>query len=139
MAVPQDYMNASRDFDLFMDDFMEISMLATHHQAYAVLRAVLHVFRSQLTVEQVARFADALPPVLRAIVLEDWRPSDNASSLPDETPQVTEVRAIRRDRSLATETSIHDVARALRRHVHMGDFRRALDPLPPRAQRFWLD
>jgi uncharacterized protein (DUF2267 family) len=139
MTVPQDYVNASRDFDRFMEDFLEISMLATHHQAYAVLRAVLHTFRKHLTAEQAARFADTLPPILRAIFFEDWHPSDNPPPFPDEARQIAEVRAVRRDHNLASQTSIHDVAQALRRNVHMGDFRRALNTLPPEAQRFWLD
>jgi len=139
MTVPQEIVHASRDFDRFMDDFVEISMLATHHQAYAVLRAVLHVFRDHLTVDQGLRFAEVLPPVLRAIYVEDWRPEQNPPAFPDERQLIAEVRARRRDHTLATETSIRDVAQALKRNVAAGDFRRVLDRLPPEAQRFWLD
>lgn len=139
MTVPQDYVNASRDFDRFMDDLLQISMLATHHQAYAVLRAVLHVFRQHLTAEQAARFAGVLPPVIRAIFVEEWHPQDNPPPFPDEARLIAEVRAVRRDHNLASESSIRDVAQALRRNVQMGDFRRALAALPPAAQRYWLD
>jgi uncharacterized protein (DUF2267 family) len=97
MTVPQDYVNASRDFDRFMDDLLEISMLATHHQAYAVLRGVLHVFRDHLTAQQAALFAGALPAVLRAIFVEDWRPHASPSPFPDEQRLIAEVRAVRRD------------------------------------------
>jgi uncharacterized protein (DUF2267 family) len=139
MTVPQDYVNASRDFDRFMDDLIEISMLATHHQAYAVVRAVLHVFRDHLTVEQGLRFAGILPAVLRAIFVEDWRPRGDPRPFPDWRSLVDEVKAKRRDHSVAGESSIRDVALALRRNVALGDFERILRTLPAEAQRYWLD
>lgn len=139
MTVPQEYVNASRDFERFMDDLIEISMLATHHQAYAVLRGVMHVFRDHLDVEQVLRFADALPPVIRAIFIEDWHPRADPPPFPSETQMIAEVRSVRRDHNLASASSIRDVAQALRRNVAMGDFRRVPDTLPPAAQRYWLD
>jgi uncharacterized protein (DUF2267 family) len=139
MTVPQDYVNASRDFDRFMDDLMDISMLPTHHSAYAVLRAVLHVFRRHLTVTQALRFADTLPAVLRAIFVEDWQPRDNPPPFPHFEILLAELRAYRPDHTLLSETSISDVARALRRNVPSGDLKRALNALPPEAQRYWLD
>jgi uncharacterized protein (DUF2267 family) len=139
MTVPQDYQNASRDFDRFMDDLLEISMLPTHHSAYAVLRAVLHVFRGHLTVAQALRFADALPAVLRAIFVEGWQPRDDPPPFPHPEILLAELRAYRPDHTLVGETSVGDVARALRRHVPAGDLKRALNALPPQAQRYWLD
>jgi uncharacterized protein (DUF2267 family) len=139
MTLPQEYENASRDFDRFMDDLIEISMLATHHQAYAVLRGVLHAFRNHLTVEQALRFADALPPVIRALFVEDWHPRPDPPPFPSEMELIAEVRAVRKDHSLASGSSIRDVAQALRRNVAMGDFRRVLGTLPQAAQRYWLD
>jgi uncharacterized protein (DUF2267 family) len=139
MTVPQEIVHASRDFDRFMDDLLEISMLATRHQAYAVLRGVLHVFRDHLSIEQGLAFAEVLPPVLRAIYVEDWRPNPNPPAFPNERQLTAEVRARRRDHNLASDTSIRDVAQALKRNVAAGDFRRVLDKLPPEAQRYWLD
>jgi uncharacterized protein (DUF2267 family) len=139
MTVPQEYVNASRDFDRFMDDLLDISMLATHHQAYAVVRAVLHVFRDHLTVEQGLRFAEILPAVLRAIFVENWHPRSIPPPFPDGRSLIAEVKAIRRDHNLAGESSIHDVAQALRRNVAMGDLERVLRTLPIEAQRYWLD
>ena len=139
MTVPQEYEHASRDFDRFMQEFMDISMLETHHRAYAVVRAVLHVFHDHLTIQQALRFSDILPTVLRAIFVEDWQPQDDPPAFPDRIVLIAEVRANRRDHNLASETSIRDVAQALRRNISQGDFRRVLDTLPPEAQRYWLD
>jgi uncharacterized protein (DUF2267 family) len=139
MTVPQEYENASRDFERFMDDLLEISMLATQRQAYAILRGVLHVFRDHLTVEQALRFAGILPPVLRAVFVEDWLPRADPPPFPSETQLAAEIRAVWKDHDIASENSIRDVAQALRRNVAMGDLRRVLGTLPPAAQRYWLD
>lgn len=37
---------------------------------------VLHTFRKRLSVGQALRFADILPPLRRAMSVEDWSPRD---------------------------------------------------------------
>lgn len=69
MTVPQQYTQASRQFDAFMADLKSISLLATSHQCYHMLRAVLHVFRSHLDVADALRFADVLPAMVGAIIM----------------------------------------------------------------------
>jgi len=137
MTVPQEYVNASRDFDRFMDDFLEISMLGTHHRAYAVLRAVLHVFRDHLTVADALTFADILPAVLRAIFVEDWHPAAAPPPFPDRHVLIGEVKADRRDHNLASELSIGEVATALRRNVDNTNLDRVLAKLPAGAADYW--
>lgn len=137
MTVPQEYVHASRDFDRFMDDFMQIAMLETHHRSYAILRAVLHVFRDHLTIDDALRFAEILPAVLRAIFVENWRPAAEPPPFPDRATLVREVKAVRRDHNLASETSISDVAAALRRNVSKDDLDRVLATLPPGAAEYW--
>lgn len=137
MTVPQEYVHATRDFDRFMDDFMQIAMLETHHRSYAILRAVLHVFRDHLTVDDALRFAEILPAVLRAIFVEDWRPVAEPPPFPGRATLIQEVKANRRDHNLASETSISEVAAALRRNVSNADLDRVLATLPPGAAEYW--
>ena len=137
MTVPQEYVHATRDFDRFMDDFLEISMLVTHHQAYAILRAVLHVFRDHLTAADALAFAEILPAVLRAIFVEDWHPVANPPPFPDRLALIEEVRANRRDHNLASESSIGEVATALRRNVDNTNLDRVLAKLPAGAADYW--
>lgn len=137
MTVPQDYVHASRDFDRFMDDVLEISMLATHHQAYAVVRGVLHVFRDHLTVDDALRFAGVLPAVLRAIFVEDWHPVAKPPAFPDRAELARNVKDMRRDHNLASTTSIAEVAAALRRNINNSDLDRVLATLPPGAVEYW--
>ena len=74
MTVPMEYRTATEDFEAFLADLKEQAMLAAHNQAYALTRAVLHVFRGHLTVPEGLRFAQVLPPVLRAVFVEGWEP-----------------------------------------------------------------
>ena len=137
MTVPQEYVHASRDFDRFMDDFMQIAMLETHHRSYAILRAVLHVFRDHLTIGDALRFAEILPAVLRAIFVENWSPVADPPPFPERAILTEEIKANRRDHNLASDTSISEVASALRRNVDNADLDRVLATLPPGAVEYW--
>lgn len=137
MTIPQEYVHATRDFDRFMDDFMEISMQETHHRSYAIVRAVLHVFRDHLSVDDALKFAGVLPAVLRAIFVENWQPGPRPSPFPDRVALIAEVKANRRDHNLASETSIADVAGALRRNVDTAELDRVLRQLPGGAIEYW--
>lgn len=137
MTVPQEYVHASRDFDRFMADFMQIAMIETHHRSYAIVRAVLHVFRDHLTVGDALRFAEVLPAVLRAIFVENWHPATEPAPFSDRATLTLEVKANRRDHNLASESSISDVAAALRRNIDNADLDRLLATLPAGAADYW--
>lgn len=137
MPMPLEYRQASVDFDRFMEDLKEVSMLHTSHQAYTMLQAVFQVFRRRLTVQDALRFADVLPPVLRAIYVSDWDVSEAMREFGTEVEMMAEVRALRHNHNLSTETAIGDVAEALRRNVDPADFSRALSKLPQAAWDFW--
>lgn len=137
MTVPMAYWSASKDFDAFLLDVRDTCMLPTHNQAYHTLRAVLHVFRNHLAVKDALAFANILPPVTRAIFVEDWVPGDTPPPFPDRAALQREVKAIRPDHNLAPDGAITDVAQALRRSVNIRDLDRVLATLPPGAADFW--
>lgn len=138
MPVPAEYWNASKDFEAFLQDVRDTCMLQTHHQAYHTLRAVLHVFRSHLSVAQALAFADILPPVTRAIFVEGWQPDDNPPDFSSRSELQQEVKSIRRDHNLAPESAIADVAGALRRSsIDKCDLDNVLKTFPAGAVEFW--
>lgn len=137
MPMPQEYFQASRDFDRFMDDVKRISMLQTHHQCYTMVEAVLHAFRSHLSFQDALTFADFLPPVLRAIFVAHWDLSVDIRPFPTRDVLQDEVMALRHNHNVSTPTAIEDVARALRMNCDPRDFERVLASLPPEAARFW--
>ena len=137
MTMPMEYALASKEFEAFMTDFMAQADLPTHHRAYHSIRAVLHVFRSHLTTRDALKFASVLPPVLRAIFVEDWVPNDSPPPFPNRDSLLLEVKAVRRDHNLAPDTVISDAAKALRRHVDCAALDRILAELPAPATFFW--
>jgi uncharacterized protein (DUF2267 family) len=138
MTVPMEYWSASKDFEKFLTDVRDTCLLQTHNQAYHTLRAVLHVFRAHLTTKDALVFANILPPVIRAIFVEDWIPDEDPVPFPCRKELQTEVKAVRPDHNLAPDTAIADVATALRRStVSNRDLDRVLQTLPQGAAEFW--
>ncbi len=137
MPVPPDYKRASPDFEKLLVDARDIAGLQTTNQAYTMVQGVLLAFRRRLSTHQALRFADVLPPVLRAIFVADW--DIDAPPLPfgDRAAMTREVQALRPDHNLSPDSSIGDVAAALRRNVDEAALDRVLATLPPGAADFW--
>jgi uncharacterized protein (DUF2267 family) len=137
MTMPMEYWSASKDFDKMLTELRDRCMLQSHHQAYHTLRAVLHVFRSHLALPDALRFAGVLPPVVRAIFVEDWNIDEPVRPFPDNRTLMTEVKAVRPDHNLAPGSAIGDVTAVLRRYVDNNRLERELRHLGSRASEFW--
>jgi uncharacterized protein (DUF2267 family) len=87
MTIPMEFQHASEDFEAFLRDAREISGLSTRNQAYTMVQAVLLTFRRRLSIVEAIRFANILPPVLRALFVTDWDPEEpkrgSARCVPD--------------------------------------------------------
>jgi uncharacterized protein (DUF2267 family) len=137
MTLPSEYQRASLDFDKFMVDARDISGLTTTNMAWNMVVGVLHTFRRRLDVRDTARFANALPPVLRAIFVADCNTDEPRLPFNDRAAMTKEVQALRAAHNFAPDTAIHDVAVALRRNIDEEDFDRVLAALPEGAVEFW--
>jgi uncharacterized protein (DUF2267 family) len=137
MPLPQEYWLATRDFERFIEDLKAASMLTTSNQCYTMARSTLHVFRSHVTIKQALAFAALLPPVLRAIFVEDWDPDLPVTPFPNRKTLTDEVKAIRGDHNFSTDDAISEVATALRQHVNLADFERLLAAMTEDARAFW--
>jgi uncharacterized protein (DUF2267 family) len=137
MPMPQAYFHASRDFEKFMEDLKRISMLQTTHQCYTMLEAVLHAFRSHLALADAMAFAGHLPPVIRAIFVDDWDVTQLVTPFPDRAGLQAEIRALRHNHNLSTPSAMEDIAQALRQNMDAADFQRMLESLPEDAAGFW--
>lgn len=137
MPMPMEYENASKDFERFLADVRDTCLLQTTHQAYQTLRAVLLVFRSHVSIRDALAFASILPPVTRAIFIEDWNPDEPTTPFPAPNELRHEVLAVRGDHNLSPDSAIKDVAKALRRSMDVRDLDRVLATLPDRARDFW--
>lgn len=137
MPMPFAYRSASADFEKFTADLLAISSLATSNQCYTQTRAVFLVFRSHVEPQVALDFANALPPVLRAIFIEDWNLAVPVTPLPTKKKLLAEVKAIREAHNFSTDTAIDEVALALRRNMNELDYSLMLKNLPAEAATYW--
>lgn len=137
MTVPEEYRQASRDFEAVLVDLRDTAMLSTTHRAYTTLEAVLRAFRSRLTVEQGLEFADVLPVGLRALFVSDWNINAPVLSFLPHDKMMVEVMALRHNHNLSTQGAIDDVTAVLRRHLDERRLRAFLSTVSPDALRFW--
>lgn len=137
MPVPVEYKRASMTFEQFMLDARDVSGLATTHQTYTMVQGVFQAFRRRLDVKEAIRFANVLPPVLRALFVADWDLDEPRRPFEDRTTMTREVQALRPDHNFAPDSSIASVAAALRRNIDQVALDRVLASLPPGASAFW--
>ena len=137
MTVPREYVAASRDFENFLIAARDSLGCETTHRAYAAVRAVLLVFRRRLSASDAVRFAGALPPLLRALFVDDWNMDEAVLPFGNRASLTRDVQAIRIDHNVAPGDAIAAVARAIAHHVDRGRFERVLATLSDAAQAYW--
>jgi len=95
------------------------------------------VFRRRLTPEQAVAFANALPAVLRAIFVADWRLDEpRRPFLP--LPELNrELQQFRKNHDFSPDNAIEIVAPLIRGAADPVHFDRVLSGLPPDAADFW--
>jgi uncharacterized protein (DUF2267 family) len=137
MPMPLEYRRPGEEFDAFLREVMEACNFATRNPAYTTTEAVLLTFRRRLSVRDGLRFANVLPPVLRALFIKDWNSDEKPLPFAARDELTTEVKQLRQDHNFSPDSAIADVARALRRHVDEMKFDAVLQTLPAGAVDFW--
>jgi len=137
MPWPPEYQRASVDFEKFMVAARDHAGLATTNMAWNMVEGVLHVFRRRLTLEQALRFADQLPPAVRGLFVEGWRPGDHVASVGTRADLLEEVRSLRRGHNFSPDNAIESVGFALFAVIPSDAFARALEALPPELRELW--
>ncbi|ACL55422.1 DUF2267 domain-containing protein [Methylobacterium nodulans] len=139
MTVPQEYVQASRDFERFLLAARDALGHATTHRTYATIYSVLLVFRRHVSVRDGLRFATVLPPVLRAIFVSDWDPAEPVRDFADRETLTAEMLSVRGNHNVSPADAIAVVARVLRDHVDQEAYDRVLATLPEPARDYWRD
>jgi len=137
VTIPSEYRVAAEVFEKFLVDAREESGLATRNQVYTMVEGVLRTFRRRLDVKEALRFADVLPPLLRALFVSDWDVDELKRPFDAREAMSKEVQTLRIDHNFAPYTAIHDVATALRRNIDEDALDRVLATLPDGAREFW--
>lgn len=111
--------------------------LATTNMAWNMVEGVLHAFRRRLSLEQVLRFADQLPPAVRGLFIEGWKPGEQVANVGTRSEVLEEVRSLRREHNFSPDNAIESVGFALCSVVPSDAFARALKVLPPELRELW--
>ena len=137
MTWPIEYKRASQDFETFMILARDAAGLATTNMAWNMVEGVLHVFRRRLTILQAIAFANVLPPVLRALFLDNWHPCEPPEPFCARELLYQEVRALRHEHNFSPPDAIESVSAALWQCVDAVALRKVLEGFPPEAAGFW--
>ena len=137
MPVPSEYQRASLDFENFLVDVRDCAGLVTTNQAYTMVEGVFRTFRRRLSLVEGLAFADVLPPVLRALFIEEWETSVPTQPFASREAMTAEVQALRPAHNFSPANAIACVAAALHKHVQRERLEQVLAKLPGGALQFW--
>ncbi|MGA8087191.1 MAG: DUF2267 domain-containing protein [Terracidiphilus sp.] len=137
MTIPVEYQRATDHFHQFLSDVRDEASLDTVNQAYTMTQGVLQAFRRRLEIGEAIRFSNVLPADIRALFVADWDLEEPKRQFEDRAAMTKEVQSLRPLHNYAPESSIRDVAKALRHNVDESALNRVLETLPEGARQFW--
>ncbi len=135
MTVPQDVTYASQQLQEWLLELKQHALLGSTNGSYAMLRAVLHEVRDRSRMDDTLRFADALPPLVRGIMLEAWHPLD--AVVTTRPPFLDAVKARLEPHHPPPETIVEDVLAVLAHRTHPNLLHTITEHLPPELQSQW--
>ncbi|RCW24845.1 uncharacterized protein (DUF2267 family) [Ciceribacter lividus] len=138
MTVPMEYRQATRDFENFLVSVRDRAGLGTTNQAFTMVDGVLRTFRRRLEPAQAIAFAQLLPACLRALFIREWDLDEPRKAFGPREEMTREVKALRPDHNLSTESAIADVAAVLRETLGDAVLDQGLSDLPDGAKQFWF-
>lgn len=108
------------------------------HLAYSALRAVLHVLRDRLSVDEAVDLGAQLPMLIRGFYYGGWRPAGR----PLKHRHRTEfLQLVAKDcpglTSSELEPAVRAVFKLLARHVTAGEIGHVRDQLPAEVRSLW--
>jgi uncharacterized protein (DUF2267 family) len=107
-------------------------------QAFRLVRAVLHVVRDHLPVDQVASLSAQLPLLLRGLLYEGWDPTSKPERQRHKSDFVKEVNVQMAPEPLERpERAIHAVLMALGNHLTPGEVAKLQRALPHEIRELW--
>ncbi len=122
----------------WLQELMQALRITRPHQSYSVLRAVLHVLRDRLTVDEAVNLGAQLPTLIRGFYYEGWRPSGRPVKFRHKEEFLQAV--IKLYPSLAEgdcEQAVIAVFQLLSGHISSGELRHVREQLPPELRSLW--
>jgi uncharacterized protein (DUF2267 family) len=107
------------------------------HRAYFALRAVLHVLRDRLTVEQAAALAAQLPLLVRGIFYEGWHPHGKPLRVRHREEFLAQVAKEFPELGTDVDTITRAVLEVLSEHLASGEVEKLKQGLPEELRSLW--
>jgi len=104
--------------------------LQDKQKAYEILRAVLHVLRDRLSVEQAAALGSQLPMLVRGFFFESWQPQGKPERIRKKEEFLQHIAAALPRGSGDPETAARTVFDVLAKHVSSGEVQHIRFSLP---------
>ena len=110
MTLPFEYQNPTLQFERFMVDARDCAGLPTTNMAWNMVVGVLHAFRWRLSVPQALSFAAVLPPMVRALFIEDWDLAQPVRPFGEAADWLADVRSVRHRHNFSPPDAVASVA-----------------------------
>lgn len=123
--------------NVWLKDIMDEEGWKDRHRAYTALRAVLHLLRDRLLVDEAAQLASELPMLIRGIFYEGWDPSSHPKKRTREAFLSYVAENFQDDPDINPEEVITSVFSVISRHVSEGEIRDIKNSLPEDLKRWW--
>ncbi|AJE48555.1 DUF2267 domain-containing protein [Celeribacter indicus] len=139
MTMPWTYRHAQKEFRSFLADAKGRMghVMESDNMTYTAVDGVLQVFRRRLTPPQVIAFGDAIPSLLRAMLVYNWRVDAVPLPFGTRAEMIREAQSLRKAHNITPLNVIEATAYALWRHSSHHDLERVLAGISPEAVAFW--
>jgi uncharacterized protein (DUF2267 family) len=122
----------------WLDELMAETDSLHPHRAYSVLRAVLHVLRDRLTVEEAVNLGAQLPTLVRGFYYEGWRPAGRPFKQRHKEEFLRHLGELYPGLPEAErEPAVRAVFKLLSRHVTGGELQDVREQLPAEVRALW--
>ncbi|QBQ55524.1 DUF2267 domain-containing protein [Nitrosococcus wardiae] len=123
---------------LWLNDLMTEMGWKDRHKAYSTLRAVLHVLRDRLIVDEVVDLGAQLPMLVRGFYYEGWRPTGKPLKYRHKEEFLNYVTEKYQGlEGSEQERAVSAVFKVLSRHVTGGEIEEVRNQLPEEVRVLW--
>lgn len=122
----------------WMRSFIEHTGRDDEQKAWAMMRAVLHVLRDRLPIEQCAHLSAQLPLVIRGLYFENFKPAEQPIKLRSQDEFIQAVGQILSEHpEIDPRQAIDGTLHVLNEHVSQGELTKIRNMLQPEILALW--
>lgn len=137
MTIPATIAHAVQQLQVWLKELRDAGDLVDEHEAYVVLRGVLHQLRDRLTPQEAIDLGAQLPLIVRGIYYEGWTPSRPPEKVRKQERYFEELMVRLRPHPINAERATRDVFSLLAQHCDPGEIKDVIAQLPSDLKALW--